>query len=386
MRRATLALLVSACLVQAQAVDPTAQALRVLQPEGSPAAGLAKLKAPAPEIAAFLDARAADLGAGRREPFKSTLLKLTASKDPTEQMWALARLVEAGDLDHYDAYAQAMLRHVQGTVQARPQRLDYTYRPAQQVLGKGAPESTTLAPASDFWKVLQSTLETDPEAKVDESLYAVWCFNTQAVQRDLVRRVASRIARPASPVNPRADPWNDPRFWIVMDWAIVWGGPEDFAHLQQIIQDPRAREEFRRRTEELRRVQAYLPCLLANGPEAPGEPPSPAMDRALEVVKLLATTLPFALDFSEMKVRSRSTLPAYPSEAKMRRLKGDLAVEITTDTQGSPCRVRMVPGPFLAFFAPTCLKFAESWRFEPAKVNGVPVASRFLLTMPFRLR
>ncbi len=48
---------------------------------------------------AFLAARKADLNAGTQAPWKAWLTDLSTAKKPTLRVWALSRLVEAGNLD-----------------------------------------------------------------------------------------------------------------------------------------------------------------------------------------------------------------------------------------------------------------------------------------------
>jgi TonB family protein len=346
-------------------------------------------KQPKPEIQAFLAARKIDICAGRVTPHRETLMALAASKNPTERMWALCRLVEAGDLSQYQEFGKAAVLHVSATVQPRGGHGDSKVGKASQVIGWGAPEAWAISPDSTFWKSLSKTLEQDPNASIDQGLYSVWCYNTLPSQRGLIDQVARQIKSSIS-LKPRSpDPWNDPRFWIVTDWAIAWGAAEDFDRLEQLIQDPLAKREFSRRVSELKKLQAYLPCLAEN--QARLHDTSGDANRMEGIPDEMASLLRMYLaapsfSFSKMKVKTQPPAPAYPTEARMRRMTGEMAVEITIDPTGVPCMVRVKPGPFLAFFAPTSLKYAETWRFEPATLNGVPQRAKFLLTMPFRLR
>lgn len=365
---------------------------KTIRPTDPPEPRSSQLSPPASlEIQAFLDERRVDLTAARREPFRSVLVKLSQSKDATERLWALTRLLESGDLSFYSACSEAMTLHVRGTAQLNSGQREFKVKPARLVIGRGAPEATFIAPESPFWRALRATLSGDPEAKVDSALYSIWCYNTHPTQRDLIHRIAARIESQRTARNPEFEPWNDPRFWIVTDWAIAWGGFQDFETLQQVIQDPSAKDEFRLRFEKLKKIQSYLPCLVQNTPDPNADttfktPTEPSLVKAKNLIALLALNNPWQLDLSQTKALRTPPPPMYPREAMQRRLMGDLEVEITVDTLGEPCMVRLRPGPFLAFFAATCLQAAESWRFEPAKVNNIPVTSRFLLTMPFRLR
>lgn len=341
------------------------------------------------EVKAFLEARQKDISAGRRSPHQDMLRSMTRSKDITERLWALGRLVEAGDLTVYEEYGQAMVLHIRATVQARSGHASAKAQRASLVIGAGAPEATHISPKSPFWKALANTLQQDSTVQVDQILYSVWCYNTLPSQRDLIRLVAPHIASKVSIKSQQMDPWSDPRFWIVTDWAITWGTSHDFAQLEGLIKDPFARREFARRFKELQKIQSYLPCLVenqarANVPTGDSGPFEALPKEMAEKLKNFGAAKGF--HFSQIKVNRQPSAPAYPVEAQARKLMADMQVEITIDPTGSPCMVRMRPGPFLAFFAPTCLEYSETWRFQPATLNGIPQYAKFLLTMPFRLR
>lgn len=329
------------------------------------------------EIEAFLKARASDITAGRKEPHSVALKTLATSQDVSEQMWALARLVEAGDLSAYPAYAKGMVEHVRGTVQPDSGLKD---RKIPLLVNQ---EATRIAANSPFWKSLAKTLEEDPKAGVDAGLCAIWCYNTSPQQRPLIELVARRITSRVSLKSRTMDPWSDPRFWIVTDWAIAWGTELDFSRLEHLIQDHHAKQEFARRFKEIKKIQAFLPCLAENQmrDQGPAENPiPPAMVQQLQRINAATT-----LDFTNVKVKDRPPTPVYPFEAKARNLMAEMVLTMTVDLTGTPCMIRVQPGPFLAFFAPTCLEFSEGWRFQPAMLNGVPQYSRFRLALPFRL-
>lgn len=380
-------IMVCGSLLLAQEV-PEKPALPVNKDSSSLVQPFIKGKPPTAEIKAFLDAREQHVRAGRTQPHLDMLKAMVASKDVTKRLWALARLVEAGDMDSYVSYGEAMVQHVRGTVQAGSGLGEAKARPAWEVIGAGAPDATHLSAKSPFWLSLAKTLQEEPDAPVDSLLYSVWCYNTAPEHRELIELVARRIKSKLTLQSREIDPWSDPRFWIVTDWAIVWGDEEDFARLEQLIQDQTARREFKRRFDELRKIQAFLPCLSANRAQrektSNSQEPSAVPKEMAERLKTFQGAAP--ITFSNVKIMTQPRTPAYPREAQGRRLMADMAVEITIDPSGVPCMVRAKPGPFLVFFAPVCLEFSEGWRFKPAMLNGIPQYARFLLNMPFRLR
>ncbi len=89
-------------------------------------------------------------------------------------------------------------------------------------------------------------------------------------------------------------------------------------------------------------------------------------------------------DFSQIKVKFQPAAPAYPADAKEKRIQGTVVVVVTIDTKGVPVKVEAIEGP--EELRPTAVDYAKGWLFEPAKVKGKAVSARFKLTMPFKLR
>jgi len=100
----------------------------------------------------------------------------------------------------------------------------------------------------------------------------------------------------------------------------------------------------------------------------------------------LAPDKPLVVDFqfSQVKVKHQPAAPPYPEYAKHRGIQGTVIVEITIDPTGTPVFAEATTGPADLFT--TAIRFALSWKFEPALFNGVPQWARFRLTMPFNLR
>ena len=93
---------------------------------------------------------------------------------------------------------------------------------------------------------------------------------------------------------------------------------------------------------------------------------------------------PVEVDFSKIRVKFQPDAPQYPPEAKAQRIQGTVVVLVVIDPQGKVQEVKATSGPEELH---ACAEgYAKRWEFEPAKVKGKPVAARFKLTMPFRLR
>lgn len=88
--------------------------------------------------------------------------------------------------------------------------------------------------------------------------------------------------------------------------------------------------------------------------------------------------------FEQMKVKLQPLPTAYPPFAKLNRIQGTVKLLCVISEQGTPQQVTVLSGPME--LAMTAVRYALTWQFEPTLVEGKPVRSRFLLTMPFRLR
>lgn len=80
----------------------------------------------------------------------------------------------------------------------------------------------------------------------------------------------------------------------------------------------------------------------------------------------------------------RQVDPLYPDFARRARVQGTVVLMMIVDERGTPMQVRVLDGhPALQEAA---LQAARQWRFEPARLDGQPVAASFRLTLNFRLR
>lgn len=76
--------------------------------------------------------------------------------------------------------------------------------------------------------------------------------------------------------------------------------------------------------------------------------------------------------------------PTYPEEARKIRLQGVVIVQVVIEKDGSVSRTRILKGlhPTLDEAAVEAIR---QWRFEPALLDGEPVAVQYHLTINFRL-
>ena len=83
-------------------------------------------------------------------------------------------------------------------------------------------------------------------------------------------------------------------------------------------------------------------------------------------------------------VRTKAVEPVYTSFARRACLQGEVRLELALDHEGIPQRIRVLSGsPELAEAAVTA---AGQWRFEPASLDGEPIAFEYRLTVNFDLK
>jgi hypothetical protein len=277
---------------------------------------------------------------------------------------------------------EAMVKHVRGESQGGSgYSSSVLERSLPSTFGLSAP-TFLIHETSPLWVSVEQTIRNDPDRGVGSGFYSIWCYNTRPSQKALIEEIARHIQTPITVKNPRSDPWNDPRFWIVLDWAIAWGEKQDLDRLGQLVPEGPARLEFQKRTRELLNIPVFSSC----------KAPSPLDDRQTEASSLFSPAASLGLDapglveFSQVKVKRQPSILGYPQEAKNRRITGTNVIMIKIDTAGIPCQARPAPGPWLAFLSPASLDYAQNWRFEPQMDKGVAVDSKFLLNIVYRLR
>lgn len=76
--------------------------------------------------------------------------------------------------------------------------------------------------------------------------------------------------------------------------------------------------------------------------------------------------------------------PNYPPLARYARIQGAVVLRMTIDAQGIPTDVRVISSPHTALEGES-LRVAHLWRFQPARLDGRPIAAKFNLTLNYRL-
>jgi len=79
----------------------------------------------------------------------------------------------------------------------------------------------------------------------------------------------------------------------------------------------------------------------------------------------------------------RTVPPIYPGLARSSRVKGDVVVDALIDTAGNVTNVKVTSGPVLLQQA--AIQAVHQWKYEPARLDGQPVAMHLSLIVKFRL-
>lgn len=114
------------------------------------------------------------------------------------------------------------------------------------------------------------------------------------------------------------------------------------------------------------------PAIAGQPPTAPGSPTQAAPDSQQ------ATT-----GSSPMPRLIHSPAPDYPRDALRARASGDVVIRIDVGADGVPRSLDIVRSSRHRSLDRAALQAVRRWRFEPAIVNGVPVAASVQQTVTF---
>jgi TonB family protein len=78
----------------------------------------------------------------------------------------------------------------------------------------------------------------------------------------------------------------------------------------------------------------------------------------------------------------KSVPPVYPSIARTNHVSGDVALDALIDANGNVTELKVVSGPPILWQA--AMDAVRQWKYDPARLNGRPVAIHLGLTMRFR--
>ena len=131
---------------------------------------------------------------------------------------------------------------------------------------------------------------------------------------------------------------------------------------------------------------------------APAPPPAPApgaseattaatrIDPALPTAAAPVTpTAPKATAIVEAR-QTVDVLPAYPSQARQRRVDGWVELEFAVGTDGKVDNIVVLGSEPPRLFDREAVRAAARWRFEPRRENGVAVATRLRKTVSFKYK
>ncbi|MDY6968447.1 MAG: energy transducer TonB [Spirochaetota bacterium] len=77
--------------------------------------------------------------------------------------------------------------------------------------------------------------------------------------------------------------------------------------------------------------------------------------------------------------------PNYPERAKNEGIEGTVIAKLLIDENGNVRRVRVIKAPKYWGFDDSVIEAAKSWKFEPAKLNNMPVKVWATQVIEFRL-
>jgi TonB family protein len=76
-----------------------------------------------------------------------------------------------------------------------------------------------------------------------------------------------------------------------------------------------------------------------------------------------------------------SVAPAFPLEARRNGIAGDVVLDTLITEKGKVTDIKVVSGPVLLRQA--AVSAVQMWTYEPAKLNGQPIAMRLNVTIKF---
>ena len=77
--------------------------------------------------------------------------------------------------------------------------------------------------------------------------------------------------------------------------------------------------------------------------------------------------------------------PVYPPEARRLRQQGQVLLTVEVSAQGRALSVALKQSSGFPLLDQTAIQTVRRWSFEPARIGGVPVASRAEVPVRFRL-
>jgi protein TonB len=79
-----------------------------------------------------------------------------------------------------------------------------------------------------------------------------------------------------------------------------------------------------------------------------------------------------------------SVSPAYPQLARTQRLSGDIKIDALIGVHGRVSAMKVISGPALLHQA--AMDALRQWKYQPATLNGQPMAMHLTVTVQFKLQ
>jgi protein TonB len=79
-----------------------------------------------------------------------------------------------------------------------------------------------------------------------------------------------------------------------------------------------------------------------------------------------------------------SVPPSYPALARTQHVAGDVRIDALIDVNGRVSAMKVVSGPSLLHQA--AMDALRQWKYQPALLDGKPIAMHLTVTLQFRLQ
>lgn len=179
----------------------------------------------------FGEAWGKDITSTSQAEWHSLVTSCANSQNPTLRLWGLGRLVEAGEQDKVETYGSLMAGMLESFKKGDP---DWRNSPlAGPATLPGA--SWQIRRESPFWKFFKKQVLVEGDKVALERLYAIWSWNGSMEDKDTMTELASHLASSSAAGTAESSPWDDPRFWMVMDWLCEYGDRADWDRITALF-------------------------------------------------------------------------------------------------------------------------------------------------------
>ncbi len=133
------------------------------------------------------------------------------------------------------------------------------------------------------------------------------------------------------------------------------------------------------------------PAMTADESSAAPTAPVGGIDGGILPGGSAAIPAPIPAPATTVRVAGQTTPPRaiatvraqYPVEARAAKIEGDVTIQAEIDATGKVTQTKVISGP--SILQSSALDAMRQWRYEPARLDGRPVAGQILVTLKFRL-